>query len=77
MRSAKTIVTTFRATALSVVADAPAASEVPQPRQNFAVGVHGIPHDGQRRSRCAPHSSQNAEEGGFSCWQVEQFMGQP
>lgn len=47
MRSAKTIVTTLRATALSVGAAAPGASAAPQPRQNFAVGAHGLPQAGK------------------------------
>src|SRR5262245_33550401 len=82
IRSAKTIVTTLRATvspalvaALSAVTPRP-ASETPQLRQNLAVGAHGLPHDGQRRSSRAPHSSQNAEPSGFSLLHVEQFIGE-
>jgi hypothetical protein len=66
MRSAKTIVTTFRASGAAAFSAGPAASEAPQPRQNLAFAPIGLPHDGQRRSSGVPHSSQKAEPGGFS-----------
>jgi hypothetical protein len=68
------MVTTLRATASPVVFAERVASEAPQARQNFAAGADALPHDGQRRSRRAPHSSQNADPTGFSWRHAEQFM---
>src|SRR5262249_37326235 len=77
MRSAKTTVTTLRATASAGFWTGPEDSEVPQLMQNFAMGPHTAPPDGHRRSRRAPHSSQNAAGAGLSCWHCEQVMGWP
>src|SRR5215470_8067995 len=74
MRSAKTMVTVLRAAASSGVSAGRARSEVPQLRQNFAGGGHALPHDGQCRSSAAPHSPQNEDPIGLSCWQAGQFM---
>ena len=73
MRSAKTTVTTFRATVSSVVWAGRERGD-PQLRQNFAAGPHTLPHDGQRLSSRAPHSSQKEEPTGFSYRQAAQIM---
>jgi hypothetical protein len=40
--------------------------------QNFASGGAGVPHDGHRRSSCAPHDMQNFASAGFALPQVSQ-----
>jgi hypothetical protein len=68
------MVITLRATTSEADSAGRAASEAPQLRQNFAVGVHGLPQDGQRRSIGAPHSSQNAEPARFSWRHAAQLI---
>jgi hypothetical protein len=42
--------------------------------QNFASGGAGVPHEGQRRSSCAPQDMQNFAAAGFAVPQVLQVL---
>src|SRR5207245_10467374 len=74
IRSAKTIVTTLRATASSA---APATREAPQASQNWASGLRSAPHAGQRSASDLPQPPQNRAPAPCALPQLLQFMTTP
>src|SRR5207244_918488 len=56
---------------------AASAKGVPHSPQNFAAGLLGVPHAGQRRASAEPHSRQNLRPASFSVPHTEQRKAPP